>query len=237
MNQINWFQAIVDLLQAIIGGIVVALAIYWLDERRAERDRKLSDYRIASNWEVSTPKVSMRNFQLSDYNLAGCNLSSANLENVDLSKAWLHGVSFSEANLRRANFQASNLLGTKVNDAVAYHINFSGAQIGKDKAEQEKLPVDFSRSNLFKGSFRKAKINQALFIKTNLTGTDFTGAMLKKCDFTDADLTNSKWRRVKQVKNCIWKDVKGITEDNFPPELWKEIQRQNTKSIKKRSTK
>lgn len=157
MNQINWLQAIVDLLQAIIGGIVVALAIYWLDERRAERDRKLSDYRIASNWEVSNPKVSMRNFQLSDYNLAGCNLSTANLENVDLSKAWLHGVSFSEANLRRANFQASNLLGTKVNDATAYHINFSGAQIGKDKVEQEKLPVDFPGQIYSRDHFEKQR--------------------------------------------------------------------------------
>jgi uncharacterized protein YjbI with pentapeptide repeats len=237
MNQTNWFQAIVDLLQAIIGGVAVALVIYWLDERRVERDRKLSDYRIASNWEVSKPKVSMRNFQLSNTNLAGCDLSTANLENADLSKAWLHGVSFSKANLRRANFQAASLLGTKVNDVIAYHANFSDARIGRETDIQEKLPVDFSRSNLFEGSFRKAKINQALFIKTNLVGTDFTGAIVKKCDFTDADLTDSKWKKVKQVEDCIWKDVKGVTNDNFPPELWKEIQRQNAEPIKKRNTK
>ena len=102
MSQINLFQAIVDILQAIVSGIVVALVIYWLDERRAKRDRKMSDYRIASNWDISKPKVSMRNFQLSDKNLSGCDFSTANLENADLSKAWLHGVSFSNANLRHA---------------------------------------------------------------------------------------------------------------------------------------
>ncbi|MDP1624274.1 MAG: pentapeptide repeat-containing protein [bacterium] len=237
MNQPNWFQAIIDLLQAIIGGIAVALVIYWLDERRAERDRKLSDFRIASNWEVSSPKVSMRNFQLSDTNLSGCDLSTANLENANFRKAGLHGIKFSKANLRRTNFQATSLRGTKVNDVIAYHINFSDAQIGRETDIQEKLPVDFSGSNLFEGSFRKAKIHQALFIKTNLVGTDFTSAIVKKCDFTDADLTDSKWRRVKQVENCIWKDVKGVAEDNFPPELWKEIQRQNARPLKKRKTK
>ncbi|MCL4270609.1 MAG: pentapeptide repeat-containing protein [Anaerolineales bacterium] len=168
MNQPNWFQAIVDLLQAIIGGIAVALVIYWLDERRAERDRKLSDFRIASNWEVSSPKVSMRNFQLSDTNLSGYDLSIANLENTNFRKAKLHGTKFSKANLRRANFQATSLLGTKVNDVIAYHVNFLGARIGREKDVKEELPVDFSGSNLFEGSFRKAKINQTLFAKNNL---------------------------------------------------------------------
>jgi uncharacterized protein YjbI with pentapeptide repeats len=237
MNQPNWFQAIVDLLQAIIGGIAVALVIYWLDERRAERDRNLSDFRIASNWEVSSPKVSMRNFQLSDTNLSGYDLSTANLENTSFRKAKLHGTKFSKANLRRTNFQATSLRGTKVNDVIAYHINFSDAQIGRETDIQEKLPVDFSGSNLFGGSFRKAKINQALFTKTNLTSTDFTNAIVKKCDFTGADLTDSKWEKVKQVENCIWKNVEGVTKNNFSSELWKEIQMQNAKSSKKRNAK
>jgi hypothetical protein len=237
MNQPNWFQAIIDLLQAIIGGIAVALVIYWLDERRAERERKLSDFRIASNWEVSSPKVSMRNFQLSGTNLSGYDLSTANLENANFKKAWLYGTKFSKANLRRTNFQATSLRGTKVNDVIAHHINFSDAQIGRETDIQEKLPVDFSGSNLFEGSFRKAKINQALFARANLMGADFTNAIVKKCDFTYADLTDSKWKKVKQVENCIWKDVKGVTKDNFPPELWEEIQKQNAKPRKKRNTK
>ena len=227
INTINWVQVIVDILQAVISGIFVGVVIYWLDERRAKRERRLSDYRIASNWEVSKPKVSMRNFQLSNTNLAGCDLSTANLENTDLSKAWLHGVSFTKANLRRANFQAASLLGTKVNDVIAYHVNFSGARIGREKRTQEKLPVDFSRSNLFGSSFRKARINQALFSKTNLVDTDFTGAVVKKCDFTGADLTGSKWKMVKLVEDCTWKGVEGVNLDNFPPTLLKEVRRQN----------
>lgn len=234
MNQVNWIQAIVDLLQAIIGGVVVALVIYWLDERRAKRDRKLSDYRIASSWEVSNPKVNMRNFQLSNTNLAGCDFSTANLEGANLSKAWLHGSGFSKANLRRANFQAASLLGTKVDDAIAYHVNFSDARIGRETDIQERIPVDFSRANLFEGLFRKAKINQAVFTKANLAGADFTGAIVKKCDFTEADLTDSKWKNVKQVESCRWKNVKGVTNDNFPTALWEEIQRQNAKPGKKR---
>ncbi|MCL4270610.1 MAG: pentapeptide repeat-containing protein [Anaerolineales bacterium] len=80
--------------------------------------------------------------------------------------------------------------------------------------------------------------NQSDFIcQKQLGGADFTGAVVKKCDFAGADLTNSKWKRVKQVEGYIWKDVKGGNPDNFPPELWKEIQNQNPKPIKKRSTK
>lgn len=237
MSTVNWLQVVIGILQSVLSGIFVGLVIYWLDERRAKRERNLSDFRIASNWEASQPKVSMRNFQLADTNLAGCDFSAANLENANFRRAWLHGTNFSKANLRRANFQATSLLGTKVNDVIAYHVNFSGARIGREKDVKEELPVDFSGSNLFEGSFRKAKINQTLFAKTKLVGADFTGAVVKKCDFAGADLTNSKWKRVKQVKGCIWKDVKGANPDNFPPELWKEIQNQNPKPIKKKSIK
>lgn len=236
MDTVNWVQVIVGIFQSVLSGVFVGLVIYWLDERRAKRERNLSDFRIASNWEVSKPKVSMRNFQLANTNLAGCNLSTANLENANFKKAWLHGTNLIKANLRRTNFQATSLLGTKGNGAIAYHANFSDARIGRETDVQEKIPVDFSGSNLFAGSFRKAKINQTLFVKTNLTGTDFTDAIVKKCDFTSADLTDSKWKKVKKVENCTWKDVIA-TPDNFPPELWKEIQNQNAKPIKKRNAK
>lgn len=237
MSQINWFQAIIDILQAIISGIVVAFVIYWLDERRTERDRNLSDYRIASNWDVSKPKVSMRNFQLSNQNLSGCDFSTANLENVNLSKAWLHGVNFSKANLRHANFQTANLLGTQFDGAIAYNVNFSGAQIGREIDALEKIPIDFSRSNLFGSSFWKAKIHQTVFTKTNLSNTDFTGAIVEKCDFTGADLTGSKWKKVKRVENCKWKDVIVDDQGNFPRHLWEEIQQQNGKSSRKHNAK
>src|SRR5690606_4380035 len=123
MSTVNWLQVVIGILQSVLSGIFVGLVIYWLDERRAKRERNLSDFRIASNWEASQPKVSMRNFQLANTNLAGCDLSTANLENANFRKAWLHGTNFSKANLRRTNFQATSLLGTKVNDVIAYHVN------------------------------------------------------------------------------------------------------------------
>jgi uncharacterized protein YjbI with pentapeptide repeats len=60
-----------------------------------------------------------------------------------------------------------------------------------------------------------------------LKGADFSKATVINCDFTNAELTDSKWKKVKKVENCIWKNVKFGSQDIFPSKLWEEIQRQN----------
>jgi uncharacterized protein YjbI with pentapeptide repeats len=219
----DWF----DVLQSVISGVFVGLVVFGLDLVRAKRERRLSDFRIAANWEVSKPKVSLRNFQLSNTNLSGYDLSTANFENANLAKAWLKGTNLSKANLRRTNFHAAQLVGTKINDAIAYHAVFSNSHIGREKYTEEKLKVDFSRSNLYRSLFQKAMISEALFCNTNLAYTDFSGATVKKCNFSGADLTGSNWKKVKKVEGCNWKDIKGANPDNFRTDLLKEIQRQN----------
>jgi hypothetical protein len=69
-----WFQAGIDLLEAIIGEAFVRLIIYWLDDRRVKRDRRLSDFRIASNWSSTEPNISLRDFNLAKLNLSGYEL-------------------------------------------------------------------------------------------------------------------------------------------------------------------
>lgn len=67
----------------------------------------------------------------------------------------------------------------------------------------------------------------------NLKSADFSNSTVVGCDFTGADLTDSNWKKVKRVENCIWKDVKVDNPSNFPTKLWDEIQRQNVKPTRK----
>ena len=90
-------------------------------------NKKLSDFRIAANWEVSDPKPSMRNFHLSNENLSGYDLSDANLENADLGKAGLWATNLSGANLRGTDFRGAKFVGTIMKGAVATHAKFSRA--------------------------------------------------------------------------------------------------------------
>ena len=227
MSQINWVQAVIDLLQAIISGLVVGLVIFWLDERRAKRERRLSDYRIASNWNTTEPKVSLRNFDLTKANLSGHKFIEANLEGVVLAGAGLWATNFSEANLRAANFRNARLVGVSLSKATALVSDFSGATITKRSDPDYGYLPDFSNAILRGSKFNGARLNGIKMIGADLRRTDFSKAIVLDCDFTGADLTGSNWKRVKRVEKCIWINVKVDDSEKFPPGLWEEIQKQN----------
>ncbi len=237
MSNSDWIKAGIDLLQAIISGIFVGLMIYWLDERRAKRERRLSDFRIASNWEVTEPKPSLRNFDLTGSNLSGYDLSNANLESAILQKTALWGTNLNGANLRTVNFRNAKLVGVNFTNVIAFYSNFSNALI-RQRSESGKIWIpNFTNTN-FRGTvFRKTTIKNALFHNVNFIVADFTDAVIEDCDFTDSDLTDSKWLKVRKVENCIWKNVKVSDPKNFPKWLWEEIQNQNIKLSKRKKVK
>jgi uncharacterized protein YjbI with pentapeptide repeats len=227
MSQVNWYQATIDLLQAIVSGVFVGLVVYWLDERRAKRERRLSDYRIASNWNATERNVSFRYFDLARANLSGHKFIQANMEGVILFDANLYATDFSEANLRRADFRKAMLVGVRFEKATVYDADFSWATIKRTDDSDQKDLLDFSDA-IFKGvKFIGAKLKGIAMEEANLRNADFSRALVQDCDFTGADLTGSNWRKAKPVKNCVWKNVKVGGSENFPPDLWKEIERQN----------
>jgi uncharacterized protein YjbI with pentapeptide repeats len=136
MSNADWIKAGVDLLGAIISGVFVGLVVYLLDERRAKRDRRLSDFRIASNWFKNEPKISLRNFDLTNTNLAGHKFMKANLEDALFVNADVWETDFSEANLRGTNFRKARLIGTKLIKVIARGSIFSETKILKKKALQ-----------------------------------------------------------------------------------------------------
>ncbi len=227
MNSEDWIKAGIDLLQAIIGGVAVAFVIFWLDERRAKRERRLSDYRIASNWNSTEPKVSLRYFDLTNANLSGHRFIKANMEGTILFNAGLWGTNFSEANLRHVDFRKSRLIGARFEKATAYQADFSWAKITSRRDPDHTYLPDFANAKLGGSKFIGTRLNGVAMRETSLRGTDFSKAIVLDCDFTGADLTESNWRKVKRVENCVWKNVKVDNSQNFPRDLWKEIQSQN----------
>lgn len=225
MTDADWVKAGIDLLQAMVSGVFVGLVIYWLDERRAKRDRRLSDFRLASNWSFSEPKISLRNFDLTKSNLSGYEFVKANLERATLFNSSNWATNFSEANLRHVDFRKSVFVGCKFIGANLRGADFSGALIRK--GTEHNTISDFTGADLRKSKFISAKLSNVILAKADLTFVDFNKAYILNCDFTEADLTGSHWKSVRKVENCIWKNVKVDTSENIPKYLWEEIQRQN----------
>jgi uncharacterized protein YjbI with pentapeptide repeats len=234
MSSADWIKAGIDLLQAIVSGLVVALVIFGLDERRAKRDRRLSDYRIASSWETLKPKVSLRSFDLTASNLSGHNFSKANFERAIFRKAYLRATIFKGANLRMTDFSSAEVAATDFTNAVVFYSDFSKATI-RSRSDEVKMELpNFTKAHFQGVNFRKANISNAKFHCTILTDADFSSAVIKNCDFTGSNLTNSKWKNVKLVENCVWKDVIVDNLDKFPYNLRDEIKKQNFPASKKK---
>ena len=164
MTQVDWINVVVDLLQAIISGIFVGVVIYWLDERRAKRERRLSDFRIASNWETTEPRASLRNFDLTNTNLSGFEFTEANLEGSTMFDCKIFGTDFSHANLRWANFGKSRLISPDFVNAMAHNTNFSGAVI---TASANGAETDFTDSILTRANFIKTSLKTHCFMGQN----------------------------------------------------------------------
>jgi uncharacterized protein YjbI with pentapeptide repeats len=220
----DWF----DVLQSVISGIFLGLVAYLLDERRAKRDRKLSDFRTASNWSATEPRISLRGFDLAKSNLSGCKFVGANLEEASFKHSKMWATNFSQANLRRADFRNSTIVGAKYVKSVALLADFSKAVIKSRKdLDYEYLP-DFSEATLVYSKFRNTRLEGVSVVNADLKGADFTGATVLNCDFSGSNLAETKWRRVRRVENCLWKDVKLSGSEDLPPFLREEIQQQNT---------
>jgi uncharacterized protein YjbI with pentapeptide repeats len=234
MSTSDWIKVGVDLLQAVFSGIFVGLVVFRLDNIRAKRERRLSDFRIASNWETSNPKVSLRSFDLTAANLSGHDFSKANFERATFRKAYLRATIFKDANLRITDFRGAEIAATDFTNAIVFYSDFSKAVI-RSRSDGNTVEVPNLTNAHFRGvNFGKARISDAKFHCTILKDADFSGAVVKNCDFTGSDLTNSKWKKVKLVENCIWKGVTVGDWNEFPSNLRDEIKKQNTPTNKKK---
>jgi len=223
----DWSGILQSIISGVISGVVVGLVVFRLDEKRTKRERRLSDFRIASNWKNVEPKVSLRDFDLTKTNLSGHKFRKANLESAILFGTILWGSNFEGANLRHCDFRKSRMVGAKLANAIAVGANFSGAIIKKNVDPEHNFWSDFSYISLKGAKLVDTRLSGVRFTNASLRGADLRGAIILDCDFTGADLNDVNWKKAKRIENCVWKDVKFANQENFPLTLWTEIQRQN----------
>lgn len=227
MNSINWIQVIVDIFQAVISGVFVGVTLYLLDERRALRELRLSNFRVASNWATTEPKVSLRAFDLTKANLSGHKFVKAKLEEAIFTGSKLWATNFSESALLYTNFRRAKIVGGKFTKAILNFADFTNATIKSNQFHHYEFVADFTDAVLLNVIFKNIYLEDTLMTNADLRGANFSGAVIINCDFSGADIRESKWKRVKRVENCIWKDVKVDCKEDFPKLLWEEIQKQN----------
>ena len=119
--------------------------------------------------------------------------------------------------LRGFDLAGANLSGKDLSGADLEDANLEGAQIWE---------TDLSGANLIGARFRKAKLFGAKLNGAELSFSDFTGAYLRNTDFSGAKLSGAKFLKLKELTNCIWKDVEFDETPEWSTEVMNEIQKQ-----------
>jgi hypothetical protein len=120
------------------------------------------------------------------------------LVGVDVSRAFLQGVSLPKAHLLRANFSASD----------ARDGNFQSADFSN---------ADLSSANFRKASFHEASLRRASLDDVDLWGADLSGADLSEstldnADLRFADLHDIRWQTIKSLRGANIYKVKNAPE-------------------------
>lgn len=159
---------------------------------------KMSEARLAA---ARLPLVTLNSSDLSaawlpDANLAGGNLKNvrfhrANLAAADLRYAELRGVSLVQANLAGGNLEGADLERIFLKDAGLEQTIFKSAKIND---------ADFTRTRLTGASFADAVLEESSMKRAYLAGADFSGARVNVVDFTGADLSGAALRRVEMAE-------------------------------------
>ena len=164
----------------------------WREENR-EIAPDLSEINLR---EKNLERIDFRGTNLSNANLHQTNLSKANLGKAILRDANLYETNLQEADIKRADFRRANMRGVNAQNATASGANMRRANLSK---------TDFTGANLTNAllenaelsggaSFRKANLNYALLVKTDLIAANLNEATLVHANLHEADLSGARFQ-------------------------------------------
>jgi uncharacterized protein YjbI with pentapeptide repeats len=102
--------------------------------------------------------------------------SNAELKGHDFSEQELQASEFSNANLERANFTNADVRGAVFSASVMTQAKLHGADLTNALADQ----VKFNGADLSDAVLTEAILLRSTFINTNITGADFSYAILDR---------------------------------------------------------
>ena len=126
------------------------------------------------------------------------NADGVPLVGVDVSSAFLQGLTLERANLLRADFSGADLRHSDLKSA------------------------DFTDANLHFTNFRESNLESASFQSADMTDADLWGCNLTGARLDDADISGADLRHV-ELRNIQWRQLKKVTGANIsevkdPPE-------------------
>jgi len=126
------------------------------------------------------------------------NQDKVSLVGVDVSSSFLRGIKLQQASLVRADLSAAD-----VRDADLK---------GDDFADADLHSANFRNAELGGVSFEAADMADVDLLGSNLRGAVFDGTDLGDADLRNADLSNIRWQKIKNIKAANIADVKNPPE-------------------------
>jgi hypothetical protein len=126
------------------------------------------------------------------------NADGVPLVGVDVSSAFLQGLTLERANLLRADFSGADLRHSDLKSADFTNANLHFA--------------NFRESNLENASFQSADMTNADLWRSDLAGARLDDADISGADLRFADLRNVQWKQLKKVTGANIAGVKDATE-------------------------
>jgi hypothetical protein len=120
------------------------------------------------------------------------------LVGVDVSSAFLQGVSLKHASLLRANMSAADLRRCIL--------------VSADLAFADLHDANFRGGNLENASLSNADLKDADLVGSDLAGADLTEADLSGADLRSVNLSLVKWKAIKSIKSANIAGVKAAPE-------------------------
>ncbi|MEO8608248.1 MAG: pentapeptide repeat-containing protein [Chloroflexota bacterium] len=129
-------------------------------------------------------------------------LSECNLPDVDFSRGCLHGVDFTKANLQGAKFLSADLTRVMMDESNLQSAIFDDADLSGGLITNNLEGASFERANLRYAGIG-SKLRNASFRYANLQDAHLTSDDARGCNFSEANLQNTKLRDVIFDANTI----------------------------------
>jgi len=131
---------------------------------------------------------SIKGYNLTALSAKGAVFYGLDMEGVQLQGAHLEGADMRSCNLRRADLRGARLTGVKLSGSDLREALLGPLLIGPDRV----LPCDMTRMVAKGTDFSGADLRQAVMILSDVSRSNFTGAMLRQVDMTGAHRPGAK---------------------------------------------
>lgn len=132
-------------------------------------------------------------------NMSGAILNNANLYSANLERANLRNASLSRADLSRADLTNADMTECELGAAKFFNSDLTAAQLNNANLASERsirpnadVPAVFSSATLKNADFQNARISNAVFLKSDCAGADFSGCNFDQAIVIDTNFHNAR---------------------------------------------